>query len=60
MPGYILESPTEFISTARLGLDLSNKLLRSLEIIHLNNNDFLWITLNNRKPELYKIQKWKK
>ncbi len=60
MPGYILESPTEFISTAGLGLDLSNKLLRGLEILHLNNNDFLWITLNNRKPELYKIQKWKK
>ncbi len=60
MPGYILESPTNFTSTAGLGLDLSNKLLRGLEIIHLNDQDFLWITLNNRKPELYKIQNWKK
>jgi hypothetical protein len=57
MPGYILESPTNFMSTARLGIDLSNKLVRGLEIIHLNDKDFLWITLNNAKPELYKIQK---
>ncbi|MFD1314102.1 VCBS repeat-containing protein [Namhaeicola litoreus] len=60
MPGYILESPIKFTSTSQLGLNLSNKLLRGFEIIHINHKEYLLVTLNDGKPELYHLETWKK
>ena len=54
-PGAILQSDIEITLGSTLGLDLTQKSVRHLEVIELNNKPYLLIVFNNDKAEVYEI-----
>ncbi|WP_299434745.1 VCBS repeat-containing protein [uncultured Aquimarina sp.] len=53
--GAILERDTAIIESKELGVNLNQKSVRGLNIINFVNKDYLLITLNNGKAEIYEI-----
>jgi hypothetical protein len=41
----------------RIGLDLMGKSIRNMNIIHINNKNYLLLTFNNEAAQVYKILK---
>ncbi|SIP92919.1 VCBS repeat-containing protein [Maribacter ulvicola] len=56
-PGVLIEDSTKFTLANKLGLDLTGKSIRGMNIINFNNNKYLLLTFNNEAAEVYKILK---
>ncbi|MBW1295458.1 VCBS repeat-containing protein [Aquimarina litoralis] len=53
--GAILKTGNTVVNTSELGINLSQKSVRGLNIINFANKEYLLITINNEKAELYEI-----
>jgi hypothetical protein len=56
-PGALIMNETDIILGHKIGLALTNKSVRSMNIISINNNEYLLVTINNDKAQLYKLLK---
>ncbi len=56
-PGALLKNENDLILGNALGLDLTNKSIRHLNIINLNDQEYLLATFNNEKVQVYEIEK---
>ncbi len=55
--GALLKSDGTFILGHQIGLDLAQKSVRHLSMLHLNQTDYLLVTFNNDKAQVYELQK---
>jgi len=55
--GALIKSENDVILGNKIGLDFTQKSIRHLSIIVLNNEDYLLVTFNNDKAEVYKLNK---
>ncbi len=55
-PGAMIKSKNDVILGYQLGLDLTQKSARSLNIITLNNQPYLLVTFNDQKAQVYKLK----
>ncbi|WP_378178839.1 VCBS repeat-containing protein [Aquimarina sp. SS2-1] len=53
--GAVLGSDTEVIEARELNINLSKKSVRGLNIINFVNKDYLLVTINNGKAEIYEM-----
>lgn len=53
--GALIKSDTVILPGNKIGLDLANKSARNLNIISMNGNNYLLVTLNNEKAQVYKL-----
>ena len=56
-PGAMIKGKNDVILGSDMGLDLSQKSTRHLNIITLNNQPYLLVTLNNEKARVYELIK---
>jgi hypothetical protein len=56
-PGAVITNKNELVLGSKIGLDLSQKSARSLNIITLNNQPYLLVTFNNETAQVYKLVK---
>ena len=56
-PGAMIKSKNDVILGHKIGLDLSQKSTRHLNIITLNNQPYLLVTFNNEKARVYALIK---
>ncbi|WP_297706442.1 VCBS repeat-containing protein [uncultured Eudoraea sp.] len=56
-PGAMIKSKNDVILGHKMGLDLSQKSTRHLDIIKLNNQPYLLVTFNNEKARVYELIK---
>ncbi len=56
-PGALIKSKNTMILGNKIGLDFSNKAIKSLNIIHLNQKPYLLTTINNDKAQVYELLK---
>jgi hypothetical protein len=54
--GAIIQSSGEYIPPKQVGIDLSQKSVRGLNIISFKGQNYLLVTINNDKIEIYKTQ----
>ena len=55
--GALIKDENNIISTHTIGLDLAQKSVRHLNIINLNKQPYLLVTINNNDAEVYKLSK---
>jgi len=55
--GAMIKSKNDVILGYKMGLDLSQKSTRHLDIIKLNNQPYLLVTFNNEKARVYEVIK---
>ena len=55
--GALMKSQNDIVLANNLGLDLAQKSVRHLNIISLNNQNYLLVTINNDKVQVYKLLK---
>lgn len=55
--GALINSENDMVSGNRIGLDLSDKAIKKLNIVHLNKKPYLLVTINNDKAQIYEIIK---
>ena len=55
LAGIMLQSVDTFIEAKDLGINFTQKAVINLNILHLENKEYLLVTYNNRKPEVYKL-----
>ncbi|MEX2594374.1 MAG: VCBS repeat-containing protein [Anditalea sp.] len=55
LSGNIINSGGETIDGNRLGLNFTQKAVRSLDIINFQGSPYLLVTFNNDKPDVYKF-----
>ncbi len=53
--GALIKSENNVILGHKIGLDFTQKSIRQLNIIHLKNNSYLLVTINNDKAQVYKL-----
>ena len=53
--GMLIKNTSDYIATFELGLDLSGKSVRHLNIIELNEQPYLLVTINNGPAEVYQL-----
>ena len=56
-PGALINSPNDITLGNTIGLDLMDKSIRHMNIIHMNNKAYLLLTFNNEKAQVYTILK---
>ncbi len=56
-PGAMIKSKNDVILGNRMGLDLSQKSTRHLDMITLHNQPYLLVTFNNEKARVYELIK---
>ena len=56
-PGALIYTANNVTLANQIGLDLMGKSIRNMNIIQLNNNDYLLLTFNNEAAQVYKLQK---
>jgi hypothetical protein len=54
-PGALIKSENDFILGNKLGLHLSNKASKHLNILTQNNKAYLLVTMNNNSAQVYEI-----
>ncbi len=54
-PGAIISGSGEVQMADNLGLELMNKSVRDLNVLSINNRDYLLITINNQPVQVYQI-----
>lgn len=55
-PGALITNENDIILGDRLGLELTQKSIRHLNIVTINNVTYLLVTLNNDKAQIYRVQ----
>lgn len=55
--GALIKDETNFLFGHKIGLELTNKSVRSMNIISVGKNDYLLVTINNDKVQVYKLVK---
>lgn len=55
--GAVIKSETEFLDGKRIGLNLFNQSVRHFNVLSLKNENYLLVTINNGKAQIYKLQK---
>ncbi len=55
--GALIKDETNFLFGHKIGLELTNKSVRSMNIISVGKNDYLLVTINNEKVQVYKLIK---
>jgi hypothetical protein len=55
--GAVIKSETEVLDGKLVGLNLFNQSVRHFNILSLKNENYLLVTINNGKAQLYKLQK---
>lgn len=53
--GALIKNQNQIILGSKLGIDLSQKAVRHLDIIHFNGKSYLLVTINNKKAEVYEM-----
>lgn len=53
--GALIKNQNQIILGSKLGIDLSQKTVRHLDIIHFNGKSYLLVTINNKKAEVYEM-----
>jgi len=56
-PGALISKHNNVTLANEIGLDLLGKSIRAMNIINLNNNEYILFTFNNEAAEVYKILK---
>ena len=56
-PGALIKNENDITLGNKIGLDFSNKAIKSLNIIHLNEKPYLLVTINNDKVQVYELEK---
>ena len=56
-PGALINNANNVTLANEIGLDLTGKSIRSMNIINLNNNKYILLTFNNEAAEVYQILK---
>jgi len=56
-PGALIKDENNVILTHTIGLDLAQKSVRHLNIITLNKQTYLLVTINNKDAEVYRLTK---
>lgn len=56
-PGALIQHADDIVLTNQIGLDLSDKAVKSVNIIHLNGRPYLLTTINNDKAQVYELTK---
>lgn len=56
-PGALINNANNVTLANEIGLDLTGKSIRSMNIINLNNNKYILLTFNNEVAEVYQILK---
>lgn len=54
--GALIKDTKTLFLGHQIGIDLTQKAIRHLDIIHLNGKKYLLVTINNQKAEVYEIQ----
>lgn len=54
--GALISNKTNIKYGYEIGLNLAHKQIKSMNIVEVNNKNYLLITINNAKAELYEIQ----
>lgn len=54
--GALIKTEKQAILGQEIGIDLSNKAVKDLNIIHLKNKPYLLVTINNDSAEVYEIK----
>ncbi|PRX51939.1 VCBS repeat-containing protein [Salegentibacter salegens] len=57
MAGNMITQNGEILESVELGINLTQKSVRSLDLINFKGIDYLMVSLNNGKPEFYKLKK---
>ncbi|MDN3593817.1 VCBS repeat-containing protein [Zunongwangia endophytica] len=55
LAGIMLQSVDTYIEAKDLGINFTQKALINLDILNFENQDYLLVTFNNDKPEIYKL-----
>jgi hypothetical protein len=56
-PGAVLKSENEILDGKSIGLNLFNQSVRHFNILSFKNENYLLVTINNGKAQIYKLQK---
>lgn len=56
-PGALIKNKTDIILGNKLGLDFAQKSVRHLNIITLNKNPYLLVTINDDRAQVYELKK---
>ncbi len=56
-PGALISSNNNVTLANEIGLDLTGKSIRSMNILNANNNKYILLTFNNKAAEVYSILK---
>jgi len=56
LAGNIITQNGEILEGVEIGLNLTQKSVRSIDIVTFNGIDYLMLSLNNGKPEFYKLK----
>ncbi|WP_289061159.1 VCBS repeat-containing protein [uncultured Zobellia sp.] len=58
--GALIKGENNVILSAKIGLDLSQKSVRDLNIINLGTKKYLLVTINNDSPQIYRLKRKQK
>ncbi len=53
--GALIKNEKTIYLGDQIGIDLTQKVVRHLDIIHFNNKKYLLVTINNKKAEVYEM-----
>ena len=53
--GALIKSQKEIVLANKIGIDLSGKAVRHLDIINFNGKKYLLVSVNNSKAEVYEM-----
>jgi len=56
-PGALIKNKTDIILGNKIGLDFAQKSVRHLNIITLNKNPYLLVTINDDRAQVYELKK---
>ena len=53
--GALIKNDKTIYLGNQIGIDLTEKAVRHLDVIHFNNKKYLLVTINNKKAEVYEM-----
>ena len=55
--GALIKGENNVILSSRIGLDLSQRSVRHLNLLHINGENYLLITINNSNAQIYRLKR---
>lgn len=55
--GALIKNETDIILGHKIGLEFTDKSVRNMDVISVNNTDYLLVTVNNAEAQVYKLIK---